>query len=100
MNQGSRYAEYDAPDSRRAYRGGDDRPSPGGAARTSVGGGGGSGAAAGAAGASKSSNANKQKKWGKQAGKLFMTHAVPVIKQEAVPFLTKAAQAYMEGKKR
>lgn len=95
MNQGSRYADYDVPDSRRAYRG-DDRPSPGGAARTSVGGGGGGAAA----GASKSSNANKQKKWGKQAGKLFMTHAVPVIKQEAVPFLTKAAQAYMEGKKR
>lgn len=36
------------------------------------------------------------KKWPKQAGQLFMTHAVPVIKKEAVPFLTKAAQAYME----
>ncbi|ROV97365.1 hypothetical protein VMCG_06890 [Cytospora schulzeri] len=38
----------------------------------------------------------KGKKWPKQAGQLFMTHAVPVIKKEAVPFLTKAAQAYME----
>ena len=35
-----------------------------------------------------------------QAGKLFMTHAVPVIKKEAVPFLTKAAQAYFEQQKR
>lgn len=38
----------------------------------------------------------KGKKWPKQAGQLFMTHAVPVIKKEAVPFLTKAAQAYIE----
>lgn len=38
----------------------------------------------------------KGQKWPKQAGQLFMTHAVPVIKKEAVPFLTKAAQAYME----
>lgn len=41
----------------------------------------------------------KGKKIGKQAGKLFMTHAFPVIKQEAVPFLTKAAQAYFEQKR-
>lgn len=101
MNHGSRYADdYDVPsESRKAYRG-DDRASPvgGGAARTNVGGA--TAGAGGAAGASRTSNSNKQKKWGKQAGKLFMTHAVPVIKQEAVPFLTKAAQAYMEGKKR
>lgn len=42
---------------------------------------------------------DKGKKIGKQAGKLFMTHAFPVIKQEAVPFLTKAAQAYFEQKR-
>lgn len=41
----------------------------------------------------------KGKKWPKQAGQLFMAHAVPVIKKEAVPFLTKAAQAYMEQQK-
>lgn len=45
-----------------------------------------------------SAQKQKQKQWGKQAGSLFMKHAVPVIKQEAVPFLTKAAQAYMQGK--
>lgn len=91
VNHG-RYGDYDPPE-RKAYR--DDRPSPG--ARTSVNA---STAAAGAGATSSANKANKQKKWGKQASKLFMTHAVPVIKQEAVPFLTKAAQAYMEGKKR
>lgn len=42
----------------------------------------------------------KGKAYAQQAGKLFMTHAVPVIKKEAVPFLTKAAQAYFEQQKR
>lgn len=46
-----------------------------------------------------SSKKEKGKQWQKQAGKLFMTHAVPVIKKEAVPFLTKAAQAYFEQKR-
>ncbi|KAI3396504.1 hypothetical protein diail_12124 [Diaporthe ilicicola] len=41
----------------------------------------------------------KSKAYAQQAGKLFMTHAVPVIKKEAVPFLTKAAQAYFEQKR-
>lgn len=41
----------------------------------------------------------KNKNWQKQAGQIFMTHAVPVIKKEAVPFLTKAAQAYIEQKR-
>lgn len=90
VNQG-RYGEHDLPE-RKAYR--DDRPSPSG--RTNVN----TGAAPTAGATSGASRTNKQKKWGKQAGKLFMTHAVPVIRQEAVPFLTKAAQAYMEGKKR
>lgn len=91
MNHG-RYGDYDGVPERKAYR--DDRPSP--SARTNV-----NADGAGAGGATSSANkSNKQKKWGKQAGKLFMTHAVPVIKQEAVPFLTKAAQAYMEGKGR
>lgn len=90
MNQG-RYADYDLPGKQPAYR--DERPVP--SARTNV------NASAAAPGAAGSASKNgKQKKWGKQAGKLFMTHAVPVIKQEAVPFLTKAAQAYMEQKRR
>ena len=45
-------------------------------------------------------NNKKGKAYAQQAGKLFMTHAVPVIKKEAVPFLTKAAQAYFEQQKR
>lgn len=49
---------------------------------------------AGSGGGSKKDR--KGKKWPQQAGQLFMTHAVPVIKKEAVPFLTKAAQAYIE----
>ncbi|KUI53161.1 hypothetical protein VP1G_00815 [Cytospora mali] len=52
---------------------------------------GGSGSGSGGSGKDK-----KGRKWQKQAGQLFMTHAVPVIKKEAVPFLTKAAQAYIE----
>lgn len=59
-----------------------------------------SGGSPGAAAAGGSSaNRKKGKQWQKQAGKLFMTHAVPVIKKEAVPFLTKAAQAYFEQKR-
>lgn len=50
--------------------------------------------------AAKGAKAEKGKKIGKQAGKMFMTHAFPVIKQEAVPFLTKAAQAYFEQQRR
>lgn len=50
--------------------------------------------------AHKAAKAEKGKKIGKQAGKMFMTHAFPVIKQEAVPFLTKAAQAYFEQQKK
>lgn len=57
-----------------------------------------SGAGAGAAGGKKGNK--KSKAYAQQAGKLFMTHAVPVIKKEAVPFLTKAAQAYFEQQKR
>lgn len=49
--------------------------------------------------ASGSSSKKKGKKWPQQAGKLFMTHAVPVIRKEAVPFLTKAAQAYFEQRR-
>lgn len=52
-----------------------------------------------ASGAYDNKGREKGKKIGKQAGKLFMTHAFPVIKQEAVPFLTKAAQAYFEQKR-
>lgn len=56
---------------------------------------------AGAAGAAGGKKGNKKSKaYAQQAGKLFMTHAVPVIKKEAVPFLTKAAQAYFEQQKR
>lgn len=47
-----------------------------------------------------SSRKEKSKQWQKQAGNLFMTHAVPVLKKEAVPLLTKAAQAYFENSKR
>lgn len=57
------------------------------------------GGAAAASGAYGDNRKDKGKKIGKQAGKLFMTHAFPVIKQEAVPFLTKAAQAYFEQKR-
>lgn len=54
----------------------------------------------GAGGATASSGKKtKGKQIHKQAGKLFMTHAFPVIKQEAVPFLTKAAQAYFDNRK-
>lgn len=60
----------------------------------------GGGAGAGAAGAAGRKNNKKSKAYAQQAGKLFMTHAVPVIKKEAVPFLTKAAQAYFEQQKR
>lgn len=56
-------------------------------------------AGAGAAAGGKKGN-KKSKAYAQQAGKLFMTHAVPVIKKEAVPFLTKAAQAYFEQQKR
>ncbi|CAN8097778.1 unnamed protein product [Discula destructiva] len=99
VNHGSRYGYEDAPPGRTGYPpdragGGGGRPKP-----TAAGGSGGLGAEAAGGAASKSQKA-KQKKWGKQAGKLFMTHAVPVIKQEAVPFLTKAAQAYMQQKSR
>lgn len=87
MNQG-RHRGYDAP-SKKAYP--DERSGSG--TRTNA------NAEASASRSTGSTSKNKQKKWGKQAGKLFMTHAVPVIKQEAVPFLTKAAQAYMEQKK-
>ncbi|KAK7721480.1 hypothetical protein SLS63_009594 [Diaporthe eres] len=45
-------------------------------------------------------NPKKGKAYAQKAGNLFMTHAVPVIKKEAVPFLTKAAQAYFEQQKR
>ncbi|KAF3766443.1 hypothetical protein M406DRAFT_351493 [Cryphonectria parasitica EP155] len=59
------------------------------------------GASGGAqAGPGGSRKKDKSKKIGKQAGKLFMTHAFPVIKQEAVPFLTKAAQAYFESSRK
>ncbi|KAK7731790.1 hypothetical protein SLS53_008611 [Cytospora paraplurivora] len=50
-------------------------------------------------GGSSSRKDKKNKNWQKQAGQMFMTHAVPVIKKEAVPFLTKAAQAYIEQKR-
>lgn len=60
---------------------------------------GGSPGAGGAGVGRTSSKKEKGKQWQKQAGKLFMTHAVPVIKKEAVPFLTKAAQAYFEQKR-
>lgn len=66
------------------------------------GGGGGRGASgspSGSSGSNKKGN-KKSKAYAQQAGKLFMTHAVPVIKKEAVPFLTKAAQAYFEQQKR
>lgn len=92
MNQGRHGDYYDDTRSKKAYA--DDRAGSGSGARTNATAG---GTASGAAG---SASRAKQKQWGKQAGKLFMTHAVPVIKQEAVPFLTKAAQAYMEQKKR
>ncbi|KAJ0120943.1 hypothetical protein J7T55_015682 [Diaporthe amygdali] len=58
----------------------------------------GGGSPAGSNGSKK--NNKKSKAYAQQAGKLFMTHAVPVIKKEAVPFLTKAAQAYFEQQKR
>lgn len=61
---------------------------------------GGSGGAGGAAAAGGKKGNKKSKAYAQQAGKLFMTHAVPVIKKEAVPFLTKAAQAYFEQQKR
>ncbi|KAG8162863.1 hypothetical protein KVR01_007341 [Diaporthe batatas] len=60
---------------------------------------GGSGGAAAVGAGGKKGN-KKSKAYAQQAGKLFMTHAVPVIKKEAVPFLTKAAQAYFEQQKR
>lgn len=67
--------------------------------RSSSGGSPGAPGAAAAGGGGLSTNKKKGKQWQKQAGKLFMTHAVPVIKKEAVPFLTKAAQAYFEQKR-
>jgi hypothetical protein len=60
----------------------------------------GSGGSGGGGGAGGKKNNKKSKAYAQQAGKLFMTHAVPVIKKEAVPFLTKAAQAYFEQQKR
>lgn len=61
----------------------------------------GGGSPSGSSGAGKGGKSNKKSKaYAKQAGNLFMTHAVPVIKKEAVPFLTKAAQAYFEQQKR
>lgn len=64
-----------------------------------------SGSPSGSSGSNKRNGAGaggnkKGKAYAQQAGKLFMTHAVPVIKKEAVPFLTKAAQAYFEQQKR
>lgn len=70
----------------------------GGSPSGSGGSGGYAGGGAGAAGGKKGNK--KSKAYAQQAGKLFMTHAVPVIKKEAVPFLTKAAQAYFEQQKR
>ncbi|KAH8760544.1 hypothetical protein F5883DRAFT_141013 [Diaporthe sp. PMI_573] len=67
----------------------------GGGSPSGSSGGGGPGAGAGA-----KKNNKKSKAYAQQAGKLFMTHAVPVIKKEAVPFLTKAAQAYFDQQKR
>lgn len=64
------------------------------------GGGRGGGSPSGSSGSKKNGNNKKGKAYAQQAGKLFMTHAVPVIKKEAVPFLTKAAQAYFEQQKR
>lgn len=60
----------------------------------------GGGSPSGSSGSKKNGNPKKSKAYAQQAGKLFMTHAVPVIKKEAVPFLTKAAQAYFEQQKR
>lgn len=85
--QNSRHSPDDGPGRQAGYP--EDRPS-GGRPRSHTAGG----------GAAQNSHREKQKKWGKQAGKLFMTHAVPVIKQEAVPLLTKAAKAYMDNKAR
>lgn len=59
-----------------------------------------SGSPSGSSGSKKNGGNKKSKAYAQQAGKLFMTHAVPVIKKEAVPFLTKAAQAYFEQQKR
>lgn len=92
---GGRYSEREGPRERR-YRSDDDEyEAP--RSRGAGGGGGYTSDAAPAAGPTR--KREKSKSVGKQAGKLFMTHAFPMIKQEAVPLLTKAAQAYFEQRK-
>ncbi|PSR78136.1 hypothetical protein BD289DRAFT_444344 [Coniella lustricola] len=96
---GGRKAEREAPVPRSGrYRGEEDDYAP--PSRTRGGGGGGyTSDGYGGAGTSSARKRERGKSVGKQAGKLFMTHAFPVIKQEAVPLLTKAAQAYFEQRK-
>lgn len=93
QHQGRDGGEYDEGPGKKAYpedrAGGPPRPR----AHTA-------GGEDGAARPTTSAQRERQKKWGKQAGKYFMTHAVPVIKKEAVPLLTKAAQAYIQQKAR